>query len=363
VPRRDFKPSRGGHAQSWLLPASNVCATRAGQVRLASVSHRAVPYFLPACLLVWSVSAPAQELQGLSLSDPARGDLSQPGTGRGDVARVPAAPVEWDPAWPRFQAGEWLASGLGLATLIASRALPIPAAHWQGGFGFDEAARTALRLHTPSARRWARDASDIGVTISASWPFFDALVIAGWYRNSPDVGLQQALISLEVMSVTAGLQGLVSLMASRERPYGRECGGEVPADTRDCVGRDRYYSFYSGHSSVSFAAAAVNCMHHAYVPLYGGGAADDWACVGMFGVAAATAVLRVATDVHYVSDVLVGATIGTTTGLLLPWALHYRHGASTRERSLSSEAALEPRWSLLPLLSPHFGGLSGALVF
>jgi membrane-associated phospholipid phosphatase len=77
----------------------------------------------------------------------------------------------------------------------------------------------------------------------------------------------------------------------------------------------------------------------------------------MFGVAATTALLRVATDVHYVSDVLVGGTIGTTTGLLLPWALHYRYGA-TREASPS-----EPRLTLLPLLSPTFQGLSGVLVF
>ncbi len=251
---------------------------------------------------------------------------------------------------------------MGLAAFLASRVLPQPHAHWQGGIGFDESARSALRFHTPASRRRARDGSDIGITISASWPFFDALVVAGWYRDSPELGTQQALISAEVLAVTSGMQGLVSLFVSRERPYGQECSsdlreGELAASTRDCANGDRYYSFYSGHSAVSFAAAAVNCMHHAYVPLYGGGAADNWACVGMFGVAATTALMRVATDVHYVSDVLVGATIGTTTGLLLPWALHYRYGAT---RQTSSQA---PSLTLLPLLSPTWNGVFGVLVF
>ncbi|HEU4577738.1 MAG TPA: phosphatase PAP2 family protein [Polyangiaceae bacterium] len=305
------------------------------------MSHRAAPCFLAA---LWvTVIHPASALA----------EQSQ----RGESSRVMGAPVHWDPAWPEFQTGEWIASGVGLAALLTSRVLPLPGAHWRGGIGFDEGARDALRFHTPASRRRARDGSDIGITISASWPFFDALVVAGWYRNSPQVGTQQALISAEVLAVTAGMQGLVSLFVSRERPYGRECGGELPEATRDCANRDRYFSFYSGHSANSFAAAAVNCMHHAYVPLYGGGAADSWACVGMFGVAATTALMRVATDVHYVSDVLVGASIGTTTGLLLPWALHYRHGATP------TPGSLEPRLSVLPVLSPTFQGLSGVLIF
>lgn len=305
------------------------------------MSHRAAPVLLAA--LVVTVIHP-----GL-----ARAQEHE----RGESSRVMGAPVHWDPAWPEFQTGEWIASGVGLAAFLASRVLPQPNAHWQGAIGFDEAARDALRFHTPASRRRARDGSDIGITISASWPFFDALVVAGWYRDSPELGTQQALISAEVLAVTAGMQGLVSLFVSRERPYGQECGGELAPTTRDCANRDRYYSFYSGHSAVSFAAAAVNCMHHAYVPLYGGGAADNWACVGMFGVAATTALMRVATDVHYVSDVLVGATIGTATGLLLPWALHYRYGATRRAGSS------ELRLTVLPVVSPTMNGLSGVLVF
>jgi membrane-associated phospholipid phosphatase len=145
----------------------------------------------------------------------------------------------------------------------------------------------------------------------------------------------------------------VSSLVSRERPYGRECGNERPEDSRDCDAEERYWSFYSGHTSQSFAGATVTCMHHAYVPLYGGGAGDDWACVGALGVATMTALLRVGTDVHYLSDVTVGALMGSAAGLLIPWLLHYRHG--TPQRS-ASEAF---RFTVVPTGL----GVRGVLVF
>jgi hypothetical protein len=264
------------------------------------------------------------------------------------------APLTWNPAWPKFRTGEWVATGLGAALLLGSRIVQGREVHWRGGILFDEGARDALRVGGTNGRRWARDASDIGLVINESWPYFDAFVVAGWYRQSPEVAWQQGLITAEVLAVTAGMQAIVSSLVSRERPYGRRCGEPgFPEDSRDCDSRDRYLSFYSGHSSQSFAGAAVKCMHHAYVPLYGGGAADDWACVGAFGIAAATALMRVGTDVHYTTDVAMGALMGTGTGILLPWLLHYRHGPRTHEA--------KPDWSFT--LIPTGLGAAGVVVF
>jgi hypothetical protein len=262
--------------------------------------------------------------------------------------------LTWDPAWPRFRTSEWIVTGVGLGALLASKLAPQATVHWQGGILFDESVRDALRVSDFNGRQWARDMSDIGLTVAESWPFIDSLVVAGWYRKSPEVGVQQALISAEALAVTAGLQGIVSSFASRERPYGRECGGELDPQSRDCNSRGRYWSFYSGHSSQAFAGAAVTCMNHAYVPLYGGGAADTVACVAAMGVAGMTAFLRISTDAHYATDVLMGAALGTTTGLLVPWALHYRFGPSNEVVDANA-----PRFSLVP-----FGlGAAGVLVF
>jgi len=72
-------------------------------------------------------------------------------------------------------------------------------------------------------------------------------------------------------------------------------------------------------------------MHHAHLPLYGGGAGDVAACVGAYGVAATTGVLRVMSDNHYMTDVTVGAVLGTAVGLGVPYLLHYRHQAPAPE--------------------------------
>jgi membrane-associated phospholipid phosphatase len=253
------------------------------------------------------------------------------------------AAVSWNPAWPTFRTGEWVATGLGVATLLGSRVAPQRTQHWQGGILYDDLGRDAFRVGGASGRRQARDASDILLAVNESWPYFDAFVVAAWYRQSPEVAWQQGLITAEVLAVTAGMQSLVSAFVSRERPYGRRCGdASFPEDSRDCKSSDRYLSFYSGHTSQAFAAAAVQCMHHAYVPLYGGGAADDWACAGALGIAATTAMLRMATDVHYATDVTVGALMGSATGLLLPWLLHYRYGASTAPSSTGMSFTVIP---------------------
>jgi membrane-associated phospholipid phosphatase len=59
------------------------------------------------------------------------------------------------------------------------------------------------------------------------------------------------------------------------------------------------------------------------LPLYGGGLADRAACATALGVGAVTASLRVASDRHYGSDVIVGAGIGLGVGWLMPTLLHY----------------------------------------
>jgi membrane-associated phospholipid phosphatase len=271
-----------------------------------------------------------------------------------DRAGPRGAPVSWNPAWPKFRGTEWLATGVGAALLLGSRVVAGKEVHWRGGILFDEGARDVLRVGGTNGRRWARDASDIGLVINESWPYFDAFVVTAWYRQSPEVAWQQGLITAEVLAVTAGMQAIESSLVSRERPYGRRCGEPgFPDDSRDCDSRDRYLSFYSGHSSQSFAGAAAQCMHHAYVPVYGGGAADDWACVGAFSIAAATALMRVSTDVHYTSDVLTGALVGSATGILVPWLLHYRYGAPAPEPA--------PSWRFT--LIPTGLGATGVVIF
>ncbi|PIE18779.1 MAG: hypothetical protein CSA66_03920 [Proteobacteria bacterium] len=242
---------------------------------------------------------------------------------------LPKEPVGWEPAWPRFSAGEWVATGVAGVTAVTAAILPPRRGGWRGGVLADEATRDALRAGSESGRRVARRVSDVLVWVAVSHPFVvDALLVAGWRRSSPEVAIQMALMDLEAFAVVLGLHQATTLVAARERPFVRECGGELDAAEGDCTSSDRRRSFFSGHTAVAFTAAGLLCSHHLNLELFGDPSGDGFACAASFVLAGATGALRIVGDQHYLSDVLVGASVGTLVGLGLPWLLHYRFGAA-----------------------------------
>ncbi len=234
--------------------------------------------------------------------------------------------VRWNPRWRKFGWGNLIATGAGGVAAFSTLAIPPAKTRWVKENDFDRSARTALRLKKLSDRNRARDASDIMLVLSINQVLVDTLIVTWWGHGNEEVAWQMALMSTEALALNAGINGLVSAISSRERPYRGQCEGLLNEELSDCRTTKRYRSFYSGHTSTAFAMAGLTCMHHAYQPLYGGGAADPIACVTSFGLAAATGLMRVAADQHWTSDVLVGAAAGTFSGLALPWLLHYRTG-------------------------------------
>ncbi|MGK3989640.1 phosphatase PAP2 family protein [Sorangium sp. So ce136] len=241
-----------------------------------------------------------------------------------------AAPpkIAWDPRWPRFRTSEYVATGLLAATAFGTLAIPPSEGRWTAVNGFDGSAREALRIRSDRQRETARDASDLLLTVMTNHLAVDSLLVAWWGHGRGSVAWEIAMIDIEALTLNAALNGVVAGLTSRERPYRAVCTGPVEEQDRDCRGSKRYRSFFSGHSSTAFTAAALTCSHHAHLPLYGGGAPDALACVASLGTAAAVATLRVVSDQHFATDALTGAAVGTLTGLAVPWLLHYRGGAA-----------------------------------
>jgi membrane-associated phospholipid phosphatase len=255
----------------------------------------------------------------------------------------PAKPVLWNPEWPRFSTADWIITAAGAAITLTAAIIPPQSKHsLSGGIGFDDRARSALRLPTPEGRYVARDGSDVILSLEATWPFFvDALITTWWYRGSPDAAAQMALVDGEALAIVTAIQGATNTIVSRERPYGQTCGTpDLPNATNDCDGNVRYRSFFSGHSAFTFMAAGLICVHHEKLELLGG-AGDHIACVTAYAGAAATATMRVMGDMHYVSDVAVGAGVGTLVGLAVP-LFHYR-----RVNLAPQKAAVD--WTLIPV--------------
>lgn len=253
----------------------------------------------------------------------------------------PPPPLVWSPAWSTVGTADYAitiaSAGLALAGAIVAPVSP----RATGGVLFDEGARSALRLPTSSGRYLARDTSDVLLSLNMTFPFFaDALVSAYWYRQSPDVAYQIAIINAEALMITAAIHGVTNTLVSRERPYGRECGGELPVELTDCEGSARYRSFFSGHAALSFTSAALVCSHHLRLGLLGG-PWDTATCVTGFVMATTTATLRVVADMHYTSDVLTGAVVGTLVGFLVP-ALHYGFGDDSGDGARAVQLQLVP---------------------
>jgi membrane-associated phospholipid phosphatase len=252
------------------------------------------------------------------------------------VSKDAPPPLIWK--WHRFSLADYIVTlGGGAVTLSAAIVHPRPQHSLSGGIGFDDAVRKHLRAGTLADRYFYRDVSDVGLSLAVSWPFVgDALTAAWWYRGSRVTAQEMGLIDLETLAIAGALQGATNVMVSRERPFGRDCGGaELPTDSIDCENSFHYRSFFSGHSAFSFTSAALICVHHFENDLLGG-PWDAIACGTGYAVAATTATFRVVGDVHYASDVLLGAAVGTLVGYSVP-LIHYRKfGGKPRADSASS---------------------------
>jgi membrane-associated phospholipid phosphatase len=235
-----------------------------------------------------------------------------------------SAPLRWN--FAPISAADYAIGGTAAAiTLAAAIIHPLPAHQISGGILFDNAVQKAVQNFGTAPRYAFRDASNVGLSLAATWPFFaDALATAWWYRGNRDVAQEMALLDLETLAIAGATQGVVNVLVSRQRPYGPTCGTtQLPSNAVDCESSSEYRSFFSGHATFSFTAAALVCVNHTTTDLLGS-PWDGISCGAGYVVAAATSTFRVLGDEHWASDVITGALVGTIIGYGVP-LLHYRH--------------------------------------
>lgn len=264
-------------------------------------------------------------------------ELEPPGPRRKQVEAL-AKRLEW--RWPKFtfyQFGLSLGQG-GLA--LAGLAVPGQSG-WKGGNALDDPAREAFRIHDREASLYARDASDIGLVVLLNQQLVDTLFVTWWFHDKGSTALQMGLIDLQTISFSAGIQSFVAGIVGRERPYLPEiCDTSPDKETSDCAGGNSTRSFFSGHATLAFTVAGLTCVHHINLPIYGGGPIEAVPCVGTMLIAGAVSYLRVASDQHYMSDVLAGAALGTLSGFAIPYLFHYGWSTTADESPVLKKAGL-----------------------
>ena len=257
--------------------------------------------------------------------------------GEGTQARPSAQHrLAWREEWPRYSFDEAVLSvGLG-ALILAAGLLPTATtrASWTDVNAFDGGVHEGLRLTLADQRDSARIAGDVLMWIDVGIPFvIDALFMTGIGDGSWDGALQMGLISLEAYVVSLVVWRITSLLARRERPVTHDCNNPSldplrnPSAVECAASSSSPQSYFSNTAVNAFTGAGLTCLHHTSMPLFGDEGADATACVGALTVASIAGLLRVMSNLDYLTDVITGAVVGLVSGWLLPWLLHYQGGA------------------------------------
>jgi membrane-associated phospholipid phosphatase len=205
----------------------------------------------------------------------------------------------------------WVVDGLITGTTLALWVLPeffksslAPAeARWYDPPGVDVSARAVLVWPNPAPAATTSDILVAAVPLGLClWDFLEANAAGGFRTVAEDL-----LVITEAMTVAGALTTVTRYTTARIRPYayyGQPSG--VPED---------HLSFWSGHTTTAFSAAAAA----GYVAQIRGYDSWPWVYAVGFTTAGAVSYFRVAGDRHWLTDVLVGAAVGTGVGFLVPW--------------------------------------------
>jgi membrane-associated phospholipid phosphatase len=176
-------------------------------------------------------------------------------------------------------------------------------ARWINAPGIDQDVRNALVWPNPAPAALASDILVAAIPVGLGlWVFLEANSAGGFKTAAEDL-----LVITEAMTVAGSLTTVARYTSARIRPFAYYGGGTgVPED---------HLSFWSGHTTTAFSAAAAA----GYVAQMRGYASWPWIYAVGFTAAGTVSYLRVASDKHWMTDVVVGAVVGTGIGFLVPW--------------------------------------------
>lgn len=215
------------------------------------------------------------------------------------VAAEPAPPLRLSPLWDGIAvAASGAAMGLSLLIPVDTSArwntqlLPIDD-HLKGRYSSQAA-------HT----------SDILLAMDVTAPV--ALFLG---RGLDRETAKRIAIYGETILASMALDSVVKAAVGRPRPYVYSDDPALVAHA-EAEGKDSRYSFYSRHASTTFSASVAGGY------LFAQSTSDTNARAAVWGLelalAAATADLRTRAGMHFYSDVLVGAVVGSGLGVLVP---------------------------------------------
>ncbi len=212
-----------------------------------------------------------------------------------------------------FGGAAWIGSELAKGDIVASQCRLCDRTMGADSLnGFDRSARSALRWgdgDVGTANAISNGLGFVGLPLLLGGGLAAFAAKDGAWRKIPE----DLLVVAEATVLAADLNQAVKFSVQRERPFvhvlpvADKGGTSQPSDNN--------LSFYSGHTTMAFSLATSTAM---VATLRGYSLAPVLWAVGL-PLAAFTGYLRIAADKHYLSDVLVGAVMGSAFGIVVPW--------------------------------------------
>ena len=240
------------------------------------------------------------------------------------LARVAHAGPAWPDTAVRAGAGDYVAAPSFVALAVAARlGTPPSPPTWTEAPQLDTALRDIFRAPTARGRQQAKDVSDVLFYGFIGAPIAMDMAIALTLHKDSDLAWQILWMDLTTLSVATATSVPVLSSVGRDRPLVPECDLDSSYSSL-CDTPNAGRSFYSGHTSMAVAGAGMICVTHLSLDLLGG-PWDALTCGVATVAGVGTGFLRIRSDVHWTSDVLVGVGIGAVLGVGMP--LLRLHGA------------------------------------
>ncbi len=175
------------------------------------------------------------------------------------------------------------------------------------------------RLDRNATYFWNRSADDFSNVIFKTLPFVPiALTIPQVINKKWDNASTIGVMYFEVFFFTKGITGITKSITGRTRPYlyNTSFTPEERYNFQENGAPIGNTSFFSGHTSATFAAAVF--LSKTYTDIYGKGTWSKIIWCTSLTLASATAYCRVASGEHFPTDVIVGAMVGSAIGYAIP---------------------------------------------
>ena len=264
-------------------------------------------------------------------------------------------PLVWKDEWAGIRGWEYPSALVLMAGGFSARFLVRPPPpNWVGTSDFEQSVLDRLAVRSNPANENIRKASDLSFYGAMAYRLFDSAILPGLlHEDSWDVAWKMSWIDFESLAVVAAVEWGTQIFVARVRPTGVNCtdprreGHLCDTENADYAG-----SFIAGHTATASAVAGLTCLHHGHLPLYGGGLADDIACGVMVLNAVGNGFARVASELHYPSDMLLGLGLGIAAGWVFPRVLHYGWGEPDPVETVGLPESVDAPPALIFSVSP-----------